>query len=114
MNLFIGDLPINATEGDLCRLLQLRQRDVARRLRIFKKAARDGHTRRFGLLHVAAGTDLRKLLDRGRGLELHGQRLNVREFVPRAVGNERRALDWRQRRWPHPERRQAERRAGIS
>lgn len=114
MNLFIGDLPIDATEGDLCRLLQVRQRDVARRLRIFKKAARDGHTHRFGLLHVTSDTDLRKLLDRSRELELRGRRLNVREFIPRAAGNERRALDWRQRSWPHPERRHAERRASAS
>lgn len=112
MNLFIGDLPIDATEGDLCRLLQLKQRDVARRLRIFKKAARDGHTRRFGLLHVASDTDLRKLLERGRALDLRGRRLHLREFISRAAGNERRALDWRQRPWPHPERRHAERRTG--
>ena len=110
MNLFIGNLPINATEPDLCQLLRL-SKSADRRLRIFKKLARDGRTRRFGLVYLESGKDLQRMLERNRSAELHGQRLEVREFVPRAVGNERRALDWRQREWTHPERRLAERRA---
>lgn len=111
MNLFIGNLPINATEVDLCAVLRLSKTDSNRRLRIFKKPARDGRTRRFGLLYLDSGKDLQKLLERNRSAELHGQRLEVREFVPRAVGNERRAVNWRQREWSNPERRFNERRA---
>lgn len=111
MNLFIGNLPSSTTEGDLCTLLRLSQRDASRRLRIFKKADRAGRTLRFGIVHVETDTDLHKLLERNRRAELQGQRLDVREYMPRALGNERRAIDWRARPWPHAERRVSERRA---
>lgn len=111
MNLFIGNLPSSTTEGDLCALLRLSQREATRRLRIFKKADRAGRVRRFGIVHVETDADLRKLLDRNRSAELQGQRLDVREYMPRATGNERRAVDWRSRPWPHAERRVSERRA---
>lgn len=113
MNLFIGNLPSTATEGDLRVLLRLAPDQAARRLRIFKRPDRSGRTLRFGLVHAESDADLRRMLDRGREAELKGQRLNVREFVPRAMGNERRAVDWRSRRWPHVERRQWERRAAL-
>lgn len=111
MNLFIGNLPINATELDLCQMLRLSKTGSNRRLRIFKKSARDGRMRRFGLLYLESGRDMQKLLERNRAAELHGQRLEVREFMARAVGNERRAVNWRQREWSNPERRLSERRA---
>lgn len=111
MNLFIGNLPSGATEGDLRAMLRLPLNDAAHRLRIFKKADRLGHTLRFGLVHVDSAADLRKMLQRHRDARLKGQPLQVREFQPRAAGNERRALDWRSRPWPHAERRMAERRA---
>ena len=41
---------------------------------------------------------------------LDGIAIEVREFHRRAAANERRALDWRKRPWPHPERRKSERR----
>lgn len=112
MNLFIGNLPLKATEQDLCALLRLPEREAQRRLRIFKKADRAGRTLRFGIVHVDSDADLRKLLSRNRDARLQGQPLYVREFVPRAAGNERRAIDWRSRPWRHAERRCAERRAG--
>lgn len=111
MNLFIGNLPSKTTEQDLCALLRVSQRDAERRLRIFKKADRAGRTLRFGIMHVANDADMRKLLERSRGVQLQGQHLSVREYVARAAGNERRAVDWRSRPWPHLERRIAERRA---
>ena len=111
MNLFIGNLPSKATEQDLCALLQLSQREAQGRMRIFKKADRAGRTLRFGIVHVDSDTDLRKLIDRNRHAQMQGQRLSVREFVARAAGNERRAMDWRTRPWSHAERRMAERRA---
>lgn len=111
MNLFIGNLPSRTTERDLCALLQLSQREAQGRMRIFKKSDRAGRMLRFGIVHVDSDNDLRKLIDRNRNAELQGQRLSVREFVPRAAGNERRAIDWRSKPWPHAERRIAERRA---
>lgn len=111
MNLFIGNLPSGATEGDLRAILRLSQADAGHRLRIFKKPDRRGHTLRFGVVHVASDAELRRMLQRNRDAELNGQRLQVREFMPRAAGNERRAVNWRSRAWPHAERRKAERRA---
>lgn len=111
MNLFIGNLPSKVTEQDLCALLRMSGHEAQRRLRIFKKADRAGRTLRFGIVHVSTDADLRKLLDRNRNAQLQGQRLSVREYVARAAGNERRAVDWRTRAWPHAERRMSERRA---
>lgn len=113
MNLIIGNLPSQATESDLGRLLRLPKADQARRLRIFKKTAPNGQTRRFGLVYIPSAGDLRKLKARAQGAELHGHRLSVREFLPRAVANERRALNWRQVEWRYPERRARERRAAA-
>jgi RNA recognition motif-containing protein len=113
MNLFIGNLPSKATEQDLCALLNLSEHEAQRRLRIFKKADRAGHTLRFGIVHVETDADLRKMLDRNRRAEMQGQRLDVREYVPRAAGNERRSVGWRMRSWPHLERRVSERRANT-
>ena len=113
MNLFIGNLPFNATARDLRSLLRLSEREAQRRLRIFKKSDRAGRVLRFGIVHVDNDAALRKLLDRNRDARLQGQPLNVREFIPRAAGNERRAIDWRTRTWPHSERRIAERRASL-
>ena len=111
MNLFIGNLPSTATEGDLSALLRLEPAQATRRLRIFKRPDRSGHTLRFGLVHVDSAADLRRMLQRGRDAELKGRRLDLREYVPRAIGNERRAVDWRNHRWPYVERRLSERRA---
>lgn len=110
MNLFIGNLPATATEGDIQSLLRLPREAAMRRLRIFKRADRQGSTLRFGLVYVESDADLRKLLARSRDAQLGGQPLRVREYYPRASGNERRALDWRMRVWPHAERRTSERR----
>lgn len=110
MNLFIGNLPSKATEQELSALLRLSPREAQGRLRIFKKADRAGRPLRFGIVHVASDNDLRKMLDRNRSAEMLGQRLDVHEYLPRAVSNERRALDWRSRPWTQPERRVSERR----
>ncbi|MFN2309661.1 MAG: RNA recognition motif domain-containing protein [Gammaproteobacteria bacterium] len=110
MNLFIGNLPSGATEADLCALLHLNADDAGRRLRIFKKPDRAGHMLRFGLVHVDSETDLHKLLQRHRDAWLSGQRLQLREFVRRTAGNERRAVNWRARPWSQAEQRAAERR----
>lgn len=114
MNLFIGNLPVTVTEGDLLSLLRLPQEEATRRLRIFKRADRKGSTQRFGLVYVESDADLRKMLERSRNAELDGQRLNVREFYSRAAGNERRALNWRSKKWPHAERRSSERRSAAA
>lgn len=113
MNLFIGNLPSGATEGDLRAMLRLSLSDAGHRLRIFKKPDRQGHTLRFGLVHIESAAELRKMLQRNRDAEMNGQPLQVREFLPRAAGNERRAVNWRSRPWPHAERRMAERRANL-
>lgn len=113
MNLFIGNLPSQATEQALSSLLRISPREAQGRLRIFKKADRAGRTLRFGIVHVATDGELRKLLNRNRSAEMLGQPLEVREFLPRAVNNERRAVDWRSRTWTQPERRLSERRASV-
>ncbi|WJW75604.1 RNA-binding protein [Thiohalobacter sp. IOR34] len=109
MMLYLGNLPRAASEQRLARLMHL-PRGALNRLRIIKKPGRDGDTIRYGLLYVDSEAEAKRLRVRSRGLQLDGQPVEVREFQKRVASNERRALDWRSRPWPHKERRLRERR----
>lgn len=110
MFIFVGDLPKGATEHDLWRLGRVR--DSSARARIFKKAYRDGHVARYGLLQVTPDSEARRVMGRLRLARLDSGPLRVHPFVSRhGSANERRAIGWRARPWDAPERRQEERRS---
>ncbi len=79
-------------------------------LRVHRKRDRSGAQVCYALATIASANLARKLSARVARLGRRGHRPVVREFVYRACGNERRALDWRQKPWANPERRQGERR----
>ncbi|HEB99027.1 MAG TPA: RNA-binding protein [Thiotrichales bacterium] len=109
MILYLGNLPPSVSEGRLLKVLGLTSLSPSR-LRIVKKPLQGGRVARYGLLQLQEGRDARRLLKGRRPVVVDGIAIEIREFHRRAAANERRALDWRQRAWPHPERRKAERR----
>lgn len=108
MLIYVGNLPKGAGETDLCREGHL---PAGTRVRVVKKAMRDGSRTRFGLLQVDPEARARKVMARFDGLRLNGQMLSAREYTHRTAANERRRLDWRSLPWDGPERRLHERRS---
>ncbi|MAT65588.1 MAG: hypothetical protein CMN57_08075 [Gammaproteobacteria bacterium] len=112
MMLFIGNLPQSATTARLADALRLGHED-AHRLRIIRKPGRDGGMQRYAVLQVRTPAAANRLLGRSNKLRLNGQPLELREFCKRIANNERRALNWRSKPWPHAERRRSERRQAV-
>ncbi len=110
MTLFLGNLPMTASIPALSRLLGLSGSAARSRLRIFKKRAVDGAMIRYALYQPASEAEARKLVARSGRLQLDGHPLFIREFSRRVANNDRRAPDWRERPWPHAERRVSDRR----
>ena len=109
MEIHIGNLPPEATVTDLNHLFRLPANPS--QCRVFKKHGRDGRVFHYGLAIIRPDTAGQRLIDRYRNASLSGTRLEVREFHPRRIANERRALDWRTKPWNGTERRKVERRA---
>lgn len=109
MMLFIGNLPPSATQPRLAEALRLGRED-SQRLRIVRRPGRDGGVQRYAVLHARTPALANRLIASNGKFYLDGRRLVLREFCKRIANNERRALDWRGRVWPHAERRQNERR----
>ena len=111
MEIHIGNLPPEATVSDLNNLFGLTANPS--QCRVFKKQGRDGRLYHYGLAIIRPDTAAQRLIARYRNASLSGKRLEVREFQPRRIGNERRALNWRIKRWNGSERRAVERRAAL-
>ena len=111
MVIFIGNLPVQATEAGMCELARL---PAGTHLRVIKKRSRDGEPVRFALVQVDDARQARKLIARLQGRTCHGHKLVVREYQPRVAGNERRRVNWRQLPWDGEERRWEERRSMIT
>lgn len=109
MEIHIGNLPPQATVADLNKLFGFPANPSV--CRVFKKQGRDGRVFHYGLASIRPDAAAQRLIERYRDALLRGTRLVVREFHPRRIGNERRALDWRTKPWHGPERRKDERRA---
>ena len=110
MTLFFGNLPMSASVPALIRLLHLPESAGRSRLRIIKKRAVDGAMIRYALYQTASESEARKLMARSGRVALDGQPIFIREFSRRVANNDRRAPDWRERPWPHAERRVSDRR----
>lgn len=108
MEIHIGNLPPQATVSDLNNLFGFSANPP--QCRVFKKQGRDGRVFNYALAFIRPDAAGERLLSRHRNANLNGVRLNVREYTPRRVGNERRALNWRSKVWTAPERRNLERR----
>ncbi|QKT03681.1 hypothetical protein HUS23_07565 [Ectothiorhodospiraceae bacterium 2226] len=106
MQIYVGN--IRGTKTDLHGFFGT----YARRAETFRILQRTG--RRPGVRYAVIELEPDRLAEKAiaglNGKRLLGTPVTVREFVYRYCANERRALNWRQRPWPHAERRQTERR----
>ncbi len=107
MVIFLGNLPVDATEAGVCALARL---PANSHVRIIKKKARDGSMLRFGLIQLEQDKQAHKIIRRLNDRKYLGNRLVAREYHLRVTGNERRRVDWRQVSWDLAERRGRERR----
>ncbi len=109
MEIHIGNLPPQATVADLNHLFGLPANPP--QCRVFKKQGHNGHMHYYGLAIIRPDAAGQRLIERYRNALLSGSRIEVRELQPRRIGNERRALNWRNKTWNGTERRQHERRS---
>jgi len=110
MEIFVGNLPQDATEHELNNLFKGYKHSA---FRIITKRGDNGRPFRFGLGEIRPERAAQKAIKRLNTHPLRGHRLVVREFFYRATGNERRSLNWRAKPWDGPERRGVERRLGT-
>jgi hypothetical protein len=108
MEIHIGNLPPQATVSDLNNLFGLPTNQS--HCRILKKHGSDGHVFHYGLVIIRHDVTGQRLIKRFRNASLSGTRLKLRELQPRRIDNERRALNWRIKRWTGTEQRAVERR----
>lgn len=107
MVVFIGNLPKQAVEKDLCQIARVA---AAAPVRIFKKTSRCGDVHRFALVPVGNDRQARRLVNRIHGFLWHGHRLVARIYRQRTAASEQRRVDWRTQSWSRDERRMCERR----
>ncbi len=112
MDVFIGNLPASISFNEIRKLHGNWNFDVA----VERVDGQDRHGNEFHyfLAHFPpqAEAEAERLIREMSGISCYGNLLDVREFIHRSYSNERRALDWREKRWDQPERRIAERRKG--
>lgn len=107
MVIFLGNLPMEASEAGVCGLARL---PTGAHVRIIKKKAHDGSMVRFGLIQLDQDKQAHKIIRRLNDRKYLGCRLVAREYNLRVTGNERRRVDWRKVTWDLAERRGTERR----
>ncbi|MEW5754954.1 MAG: hypothetical protein AB1810_01490 [Pseudomonadota bacterium] len=126
MDIFIGNLPPQATTYDL-RMLINRALSGTRRGRFFTRKPPQAEKialqivensgmkspRRFGHAVIEPDQLGVQCMMRLRGARLYGNLLSIHKYRERASMNERRALSWRRRQWASEERRLSERRARL-
>ena len=107
MVVFVGNLPKQAAEKDLCQIARLAPTTP---VRIFRKKSRGGDIQRYALIPNGNGKQARRVINRLHGFLWFGHRLVARNYCQRTAANEQRRVDWRSQHWDGVERRQRERR----
>jgi RNA recognition motif-containing protein len=107
MDLYIGNIPSNITEGQLKTFFKGYEKEATFKI---KRVKGDYQLFVFGLVSIPSERLARKAIKRLNQKRMEGKLLVVREYVHRVSNNDRRNLDWRNRKWMSRERRQNERR----
>lgn len=112
MQIFIDNLPEDATLETLEKLFKDFGNYIG--FKIHRKELPSGKSRQYAFGVIVPDQAAEKAIKKLNNAEFMGRRLVVREYIYRAYGNERRAVDWRDRPWHGPERRQSERRRATA
>lgn len=127
MEIFVGNLPKQASADDLQKLVKTTlQKSLFQKVFnvLVTKGSLDRHNASFKVIqkesfgvvsnygHVDIQSDklARCVIDALNRIRYQGQPLVAREYVHRAYINDRRNLDWREQPWSNEERRLVERR----
>lgn len=107
MELFVGPIESGDTIDDLKRLFKGFEKKASFQI---VKLLQSTEPLYFGLVEIDSDRLARKALKKLTAARINGRRVCVREYQHRSGGNERRALNWRDKPWHHNERRLGERR----
>lgn len=107
MELYVGHLTSNDTLNDLRRFFKGYEKKAEFRI---VKLLRAGGPLYYALIDFESDRLAQKALKKLHACKFNGRRVCVREYQYRIGGNERRALNWRERLWQSTERRNQERR----
>jgi hypothetical protein len=108
MKLYVGRLPGNVTHLALTKFFHGYEKSVSFQIR--QLAGIEDEPITYALVTVNSERVGNKLIAKFNGALLKGKPVLVREFSPRAAGNERRAVNWRAKPWKFFDRRKNERR----
>ena len=108
MEIFIGNLPLNASVVDLRKLFG--KINNGARFRIYKSRQRDGSSKVYGHAVVESETFAFDLMTKYDGSLIRDSRIQVRAYRQRSVNNDRRAPLWTGLPWSGLDRRHTERR----
>jgi RNA recognition motif-containing protein len=108
MEVFIGNLAENVTVSDLTVFFRAFANKV--RIRIVEKRQEDRTRVRYAVADFDSDKLAIKAIKKLNQKDLRGRPVVMREYFHRSYNNERRALNWRDKPWNGPERRQVERR----
>ena len=108
MDIYIGNLPLNASVMDLRNLIG-RSIDNAR-YRIVHKTLGNGTSCCYGQITLARGIKGEHVLREIQGIMLDGNALEIREYIHRNYVADRREPYWRGKPWHGLDRRKSERR----
>lgn len=107
MELYVGQLSSQDTVEDLRQFFKAFARKAGFKI---VKLIRPSGPVYIGVVSMESEKLAAKAIRKLHTRKLNGRRVTVREFIYRSGGNERRALNWRERVWNGIERRMAERR----
>ena len=109
MHIFIGNIPSKKYEPEIKSLINAFDSNARNRLETSLTRFRpNDYYCIVKFANVRTGRRFIKKLDQKSPF---GQPLKVREYQHRSYGNERRAIDWREKDWNSTEKRTTERRA---
>lgn len=128
MDIYVGNIPKGTRSGELQKLLKDSVREgIFKRLydqalalgrfdndveiKIVKRKRPGKHSYyRFGLISIPSDRVAPVVLEALKNSRIRNVKLNVRALVERKLGNDRRAINWRELPWKGKSRRKQERR----
>lgn len=108
MDVFVGNLSPNTTLSDVVAFFKGFAKKA--RIRMVDQKLENGKRAYYAVADFESDKLALKAIKKLNGGVLRGEKVVMREFFHRSYSNERRAVNWRDKPWDGPERRQSERR----
>ena len=112
MDIFIGNLPGRKYEPEILGLLK--NFDSHTKAAIKKPIHKHRENGYFCVASIDHDKTAKRFINKFNQKSPYGHRLNIREYVHRCYGNERRNINWRDSNWQGHEKRGKDRRVYIA